>query len=96
MADYVIVGAGVAGASAASTIRRHDATANVLLIGAEAVPPYERPPLSKGYLPGTLVFEQLLVRPAAFYAEQRIDTMFGARVVRIDASRRIVYIESSA
>lgn len=93
MADYVIVGASLAGASAAIAIRELDADATVMLIGAEDGWPYERPPLSKGYLRGAVPVEKLLVRLAEFYAAQRIDTMFGARVTRIDSSRRIVYVE---
>jgi 3-phenylpropionate/trans-cinnamate dioxygenase ferredoxin reductase subunit len=93
MADYVIAGAGLTGASAAIAIREHDREAKVLLIGAEADPPYERPPLSKGYLRGSVPVEKLLVRPAGFYADQRIDTMFGARVAGIDANRRILYVD---
>ena len=90
MADHVIVGAGMAGASAAITLREQSPDARVTLIGAEETPPYERPPLSKGYLRGSVPFGKLLVRPAEFYADQRIDTMFGSPVCGIDAGRRIV------
>ena len=93
MTDHVIVGASLAGASAAIAIREQDAEVNVVLIGAEDGWPYERPPLSKGYLRGAVPVEKLLVRPPSFYEAQRIDTMFGARVTRIDSSRRIVYVE---
>jgi 3-phenylpropionate/trans-cinnamate dioxygenase ferredoxin reductase component len=92
MAGYVIIGASLAGASAAITLREHSSEANVTLIGAEDGLPYERPPLSKGYLRGSVPFEKLLVRPAGFYSAHRIDTMFGTRVTGIDSSRRIVYV----
>ena len=92
MASYVIIGASLTGASAAIALREHNTEADVTLIGAEDGPPYERPPLSKGYLQGTVPFEKLLVRPAGFYAAQRITTMFGSRVTGIDSSRRIVLI----
>lgn len=92
MADYVIVGASMTGASAAIALREQSTDAKVTLIGAEDGWPYERPPLSKGYLRGSVPFEKLLVRPAAFYAAQRIDTMFGSRVTRIDSSRRVVHV----
>jgi 3-phenylpropionate/trans-cinnamate dioxygenase ferredoxin reductase subunit len=92
MASYVIIGASLTGASAAIALRQHNTEADVTLIGAEDGPPYERPPLSKGYLQGTVPFEKLLVRPAGFYAAQRITTMFGSRVTGIDSSRRIVLI----
>ena len=93
MADYVIIGAGLTGASAAIALREHDADANVTLIGAEDGAPYERPPLSKGYLRGAVPFEKLLVRPTEFYSAQRIETMFGSRVTGIDSSRRIVLVD---
>ena len=63
------------------------------LIGAELEPPYERPPLSKAYLRGEVPFDKALVRPAAFYAEHGIETMFGTRAMRIDPSARFVELE---
>ena len=89
----VIVGASLAGATAAVTLREEDAEASVTLIGAEREPPYERPPLSKAYLRGEVPFDKALVRPAAFYAEHRIETMFGTRATRIDPSARFVELE---
>jgi 3-phenylpropionate/trans-cinnamate dioxygenase ferredoxin reductase subunit len=93
MAACVIVGASLAGASAAIALREQNPAAAITLIGAEAEPPYERPPLSKAYLRGTAPFEQALIRPAAFYQEHRIETMFGKRVVRIDPVARAVEID---
>jgi 3-phenylpropionate/trans-cinnamate dioxygenase ferredoxin reductase subunit len=66
----------------------------VTLIGAEPVPPYARPPLSKAYLRGDAPFDQALVLPLAFYADHDIQTMFGTRVIRIDPSKRIVELEN--
>src|SRR5687767_12458993 len=93
MAAYVIVGASLAGATAAITLREEGADGTVTLIGAEKEPPYERPPLSKAYLRGETPFDKALVRPAAFYADHDIETMFGTRVIRIDPSERIVELE---
>jgi 3-phenylpropionate/trans-cinnamate dioxygenase ferredoxin reductase subunit len=62
-------------------------------IGAEDGLPYERPPLSKGYLRGTVPFDKLLVRPAQFYSSQSINLMLGSPVTRIDSSRRIVHVD---
>ena len=94
MADaYVIVGGSLAGATAAITLREEDAEASVTLIGAEPELPYERPPLSKAYLRGEVPFDKSSVRPAMFYAEHRIDTMFGIRATRIDSSERFVELE---
>jgi 3-phenylpropionate/trans-cinnamate dioxygenase ferredoxin reductase component len=90
---YVIVGASLAGATAAITLREEGADGTVTLIGAENELPYERPPLSKAYLRGDVPFDKALVRPAAFYAEHSIETIFGMRATRIDPSTRIVELE---
>src|SRR3989441_9239183 len=90
---YVIVGASLTGATAAITLREEGADGDVILIGAEREPPYERPPLSKAYLRGDLPFDKALVRPAAFYVEHGIQTMFGTREMRIDSSARVVELE---
>jgi len=90
---YVIVGASLAGATAAITLREEGADGTVTLIGAENELPYERPPLSKAYLRGDVPFDKALVRPAAFYAEHNIETIFGMRATRIDPSTRIVELE---
>ena len=90
---YVIVGASLAGATAAITLRAEGADGTVTLIGAEKELPYERPPLSKAYLRGDVPFDKALVRPAAFYTEHGIETMFGTRATRIDPSDRFVELE---
>jgi 3-phenylpropionate/trans-cinnamate dioxygenase ferredoxin reductase component len=90
---HVILGASLAGATAAITLREEGADGDVILIGAEPKPPYERPPLSKAYLRGEVPFDKALVRPAAFYAEHGIQTMFGTRATRIDPSARVVELE---
>lgn len=93
MADYLVVGAGLAGASAAIALRESRADDRVILIGDEDTAPYERPHLSKGYLRGSVPFDKLLVRPPEFYSEHRIDTIFGARVTSIDANSRVVQLD---
>ena len=90
---YVIIGASLAGATAAITLRDEGADGPVTLIGAERESPYERPPLSKAYLRGDVPFDKALVRPRAFYAEHGIETTFGTRVTRIDPAARTVELE---
>jgi 3-phenylpropionate/trans-cinnamate dioxygenase ferredoxin reductase component len=90
---YVIIGASLTGATAAITLREEGADGDVVLIGAEREPPYERPPLSKAYLRGDVPFDKALVRPSAFYAAHGIETMFGIRATRIDPSARFVELE---
>ena len=90
----VIVGASLAGGTAAATLRQQGFDGDVILIGAEPQPPYERPPLSKQYLRGEVPFEKALVRGAGFYDHNRIDTRFGVRATRVDPAARIVELET--
>jgi 3-phenylpropionate/trans-cinnamate dioxygenase ferredoxin reductase component len=92
MVSHVIVGASLAGATAAITLREEGA-GTITVIGAEPEAPYERPPLSKAYLRGEVTFDSALVRPSAFYAEHEITTMLGTRAARIDTAARFVELE---
>jgi len=83
---YVIVGASLAGATAAATLREQGFDGEVVLIGAEPALPYERPPLSKAFLRGESTIQEAMVRPEAFYADNRIETRFGTTVVAVDPS----------
>lgn len=86
----VIVDAGLAGGSAAIGLREEVFAGRVVLIGAEAQLPYERPPLSKEYLRGEAPFEDALVRPADSYTDQAIDVHLGTEVTRVDPRARTV------
>ena len=68
---YVIVGASLAGAKAAETLREEGFDGAVVMIGEENDRPYERPPLSKGYLLGNDERESIFVHPEGWYAENR-------------------------
>src|SRR5215218_85574 len=83
METFVIVGAGLAGAKAAETLREEGFEGRVVLIGAEAERPYERPPLSKDYLRGEADAKPY-VHDAGFYAEHDIELRTGTTVERID------------
>jgi 3-phenylpropionate/trans-cinnamate dioxygenase ferredoxin reductase subunit len=61
-----------------------------VLIGEEPVPPYERPPLSKGFLAGSAALETFLLRPDTFWAEHDVDLRLGVRATGIDTSARTV------
>ncbi|MET0802203.1 MAG: FAD-dependent oxidoreductase [Actinomycetota bacterium] len=89
---FAIVGASLTGATAAATLRDEGFDGRVLLIGAEPVPPYERPPLSKEFLRGEQPFEEQFVRPEAWYRDHEIDARFGARAVQLDAREREVVL----
>jgi NADPH-dependent 2,4-dienoyl-CoA reductase/sulfur reductase-like enzyme len=85
----VIVGASLAGASAAITLREHGYQGELTLIGEESVLPYERPPLSKAVLLGN-TDEPDWVADEATYAEKNITLRRGITATRIDRARRVV------
>ncbi|HEY1914945.1 MAG TPA: FAD-dependent oxidoreductase [Streptosporangiaceae bacterium] len=81
---YVIVGASLAGARAAQTLRDEGFEGRVVMIGSEKEHPYERPPLSKGYLIGEAKRESLYVHPPQWYDEHNVELRLGATVTSID------------
>lgn len=90
----VIVGGGIAGASAAEALRREGYAGRITLVGEETVPPYERPPLSKEYLLGRLPEERLFPRPAEGYAAEGIELLLGERAVALDPAAHQVRLAS--
>ncbi|MEV4416979.1 FAD-dependent oxidoreductase [Catellatospora sp. NPDC049609] len=90
---FVIVGASLAGARAAETLRAEGFTGRVLLIGQEDEVPYERPPLSKGFLQGKDAREKAYVHPREWYAEQDIELMLGRRVVAVHPQAHTVTLD---
>ncbi|MFE6690235.1 NAD(P)/FAD-dependent oxidoreductase [Streptomyces sp. NPDC057743] len=87
---YVIVGASLAGAKAAEALRGHGFDGRVVLLGDEAESPYERPPLSKGYLMGNQEREKVFVHPAHWYADHEVELRLGTLVTGIDRDRKTV------
>jgi 3-phenylpropionate/trans-cinnamate dioxygenase ferredoxin reductase component len=81
----VIVGGGLAGAKTAEALRAQEFDGDVTLLAAEPWLPYERPPLSKGYLIGKASFDEAVVHPEDWYRDHRIDLRRGTRVGAIDA-----------
>lgn len=90
MQHVVVIGAGQAGASCVAKLRNGGFEGKITLIGAEPCPPYQRPPLSKGYLLGDMTLERLFLRPEAFYADQGITLKTDCRVTAIDAETRVL------
>jgi len=88
---HVIVGASLAGASAAGALRKEGFDGRVVLIGEESERPYERPELSKTYLRGE-DGKKLFVHPEGFYDENRIELLTGRAVDRLDVARREVHL----
>ena len=91
MTTFVVVGAGEAGGTAAATLREEGFDGDLFLIGAEPMPPYERPPLSKEYLRGES--EHVYVRPQSFYEDHEIDARFGTRAERVNVTDSVVELE---
>ncbi|HZL81171.1 MAG TPA: FAD-dependent oxidoreductase, partial [Demequina sp.] len=89
---FVIVGASLAGAKAAETLRKEGFAGRVTLIGDELHRPYERPPLSKGYLLGSAERESVFVHPATWYAEHDVDLRLGTRATAVDARGHEVHL----
>ena len=83
-ADVVIVGAGHAGAACAIALRQAKYEGSILVVGAEAELPYERPPLSKDYLSGNKSFDRLLIRPETFWSERHVEFALGTLVAKVD------------
>jgi 3-phenylpropionate/trans-cinnamate dioxygenase ferredoxin reductase subunit len=81
---FVIVGASLAGAKAAEELRERGFDGRVVLVGAEAELPYERPPLSKDYLRGESERSSARVHDAAYYQEHEIELLLGTTVTAID------------
>jgi 3-phenylpropionate/trans-cinnamate dioxygenase ferredoxin reductase component len=89
----VIAGAGQAAVQAVDTLRRRGFTGQLTLVGEEPWPPYQRPPLSKKYLAGSLDRARLLIRQETFFADHAVTTHFGRRVTDIARRERHVRLD---
>ena len=88
----VIVGAGLAGHSAAEALRREGFNGRIVIFGEESELPYDRPPLSKEFLKGEWKEERLYYRPASSYREQRIELRLNTRVEGLDTEKQLISI----
>tara|TARA_R110002049_G_scaffold117332_3_gene270654 strand:+ start:46886 stop:48085 length:1200 start_codon:yes stop_codon:yes gene_type:complete len=91
----VVIGAGQAGSSCVAKLRNGGFEGKITLIGAEPVPPYQRPPLSKAYLLGEMTRERLFLRPESFYADQDIDLAMGTHVQAIDPGQKTITTQAT-
>ena len=87
---FVVVGAGLAAGKAVQELRESGFDGHLVLYGDEAHPPYERPPLSKGYLMGDDSLESALVQPPDWYDAHDVDLRLGTRVTAVDPVTRTV------
>ncbi len=90
--SVVVVGGGMAGASAAVGLREQGFSGHITLIGAEEHLPYERPPLSKDFLGGTTTTDRLLIQPPNTYQDLEIEVLLGRPAVRLCRAERAVEI----
>jgi NADPH-dependent 2,4-dienoyl-CoA reductase/sulfur reductase-like enzyme len=90
----LIVGGGLAAQRCAETLRRRGYDGRVRMVCAEPDPPYDRPPLSKELLAGTVAEDEVSYRPAWWYEEKQIELLLGARAEALDPRARTVRLES--
>jgi 3-phenylpropionate/trans-cinnamate dioxygenase ferredoxin reductase component len=90
---YVIVGGGLAGASAIEGIRQHDPDGSILMLARENYAPYQRPPLSKDLWFGRATLDELSVYPDAFYREHGVELLLRREAIELDPARHLVWDE---
>jgi 3-phenylpropionate/trans-cinnamate dioxygenase ferredoxin reductase subunit len=92
--DHVLIGGGMAAANCARWLREGGGEGSILLVGREADPPYNRPPLTKGYLRGIEPREEVLFRPDDWWEEQGIDLQLRTSVMKLDAGERVAQLSN--
>ena len=85
---FLLIGGGLAGATAAETLRKEGAEGEITIISAENFLPYHRPPLSKSYLLKDQAEDLLLINKEEFYRENRIDLILDTKAVSVDPKRK--------
>src|SRR5580658_7587418 len=93
--DFLLLGGGLASASAAETLREEGAEGSILIVSADESLPYHRPPLSKQYLQRAEPPERLLIHPTSFYQEKQIALRLGTRATGLDPASHLLRIEGS-
>jgi len=88
--DFLLIGGGLASATAAETLRREGASGSILLLCAESAPPYHRPQLSKQHLLGTGGGDGFFVYPRDFYDEHQIELALNVRATDVDVAQHVV------
>ncbi|HEY6777797.1 MAG TPA: FAD-dependent oxidoreductase [Thermoleophilaceae bacterium] len=92
--DYLLIGGGLAAGNCARWLREEGAAGSVLLVGREPDPPYNRPPLSKGYLQGKESRDEVIFRPDDWWHEQEIELMIRTSVMKLDPGERVVTLST--
>jgi 3-phenylpropionate/trans-cinnamate dioxygenase ferredoxin reductase component len=92
--DHLLIGGGLAAANCARWLREGGGEGSILLVGREPDPPYNRPPLTKGYLQGKEAREEVLFRPDEWWEEQNIELMLRTSVMKLDAEQRVARLST--
>jgi 3-phenylpropionate/trans-cinnamate dioxygenase ferredoxin reductase subunit len=92
--DYLLIGGGLAAANCARWLREEGANGTILLVGREPDPPYNRPPLSKGFMQGKESREDALFRPDGWWTEQTIELMTRTSVLKLDTDARVAKLSN--
>jgi 3-phenylpropionate/trans-cinnamate dioxygenase ferredoxin reductase component len=92
--DYLLIGGGLAAANCARWLRDEGADGSVLLVGREPHRPYNRPPLSKGYMQGGESFEDALFRPDEWWEENDIEVLTRTSAMKLDTSERVASLSN--
>jgi 3-phenylpropionate/trans-cinnamate dioxygenase ferredoxin reductase component len=92
--DFLLVGGGLASGNCARWLRRSGADGSILLVGREPHLPYDRPPLSKGYLRGGESVDDALMQEAAWYTEQEIEALTKVSAMKLDLQARTVKLSN--
>lgn len=93
MERIVIIGAGQAGAQAVASLRAEGFDGSLVVVGDEPFAPYQRPPLSKAYLSGSMERERLFLKPESFYREAQCELLLGVSAIGIDRVARCVKLD---
>src|ERR671921_594697 len=86
--DILLIGGGIASATAAATLRAEGHEGSILVVGRELDPPYHRPPASKGYLTGRESREDALVHPDGWWDEHGMELLTRTSVLSLDPAAR--------
>lgn len=90
IAEFLLIGGGLASATAAEALREEGAEGKIAIISAEDSLPYHRPPLTKGFLLGNQKKEAIFVLKEHYYREQKIDVLLGTRAIAVHpGSKRV-------
>jgi len=93
MSHMLIIGGGLAGGTAAEALRDEGFDGDITVVAAEAHPPYQRPPLSKGYLAGSEGLDAVFLHPAEWYDERGIRLITGVAVTSLEPAAHAVELE---